>query len=202
MILETIVTTQNLDGTINIAPMGSRCEAGNLDSFELRPFDTSRTGQNLKRTGQGILHITDNVLLFARSSIGASHDGLHLRQAEKVDGQYLADCCRCYEFETTWMEETTNRATIHCRTIHSHRFRDFPGFNRARFAVLEASILATRIDFLPFDEIQNRFDDLEQLVIRTGDNREQEAFDILRSFLARHDDSTTEATDPIETRQT
>jgi hypothetical protein len=36
----------------------------------LRPFQTSTTYQNLKRTGEGVFHITDDVLLIAKAAVG------------------------------------------------------------------------------------------------------------------------------------
>ena len=75
MILEGIVTTVNADGTLNISPMGPTIaddvqSDGKIDQFVLRPFDTSTTFANLKRTRAGVLHVTDDVLLFARAAIG------------------------------------------------------------------------------------------------------------------------------------
>ena len=51
MILEGIVTTINADGTVNISPMGPIVDAA-LTRLELRPFQTSTTFQNLRRTGR------------------------------------------------------------------------------------------------------------------------------------------------------
>ena len=35
----------------------------------LRPYQTSRTYQNLKRTGQGVFHVTDDVELLAHAAV-------------------------------------------------------------------------------------------------------------------------------------
>ena len=61
-LLEGIVTTLNDDGTPHIAPMGPIVD-GEFNVLLLRPFRTSTTYQNLKRTGQGVLHVTDDVEL-------------------------------------------------------------------------------------------------------------------------------------------
>ena len=60
MILEGLMTTVNADGTVNVSPMGPRVDAG-LTTFTLRPFQTSTTYCNLKRTGMGVFHVTDDV---------------------------------------------------------------------------------------------------------------------------------------------
>ena len=73
MILEGIVTTLNDDATLNIAPMGPRVDPGtNLARFELRPYRSSTTYHNLKARGEGVFHVTDDVLLLAQTAIGVA----------------------------------------------------------------------------------------------------------------------------------
>ena len=95
MILETIVTTINEDGSPNASPMGPRVDVqpGDslqaIESFELRPFDTSQTFANLKRTQSGVLHITDDAKMFARSAIGTLDPFPETRPAEEVEGNII-----------------------------------------------------------------------------------------------------------------
>jgi hypothetical protein len=63
--------------------------------------------------------------------------------------------------------------------------RDFFGFNRAKHAVVEAAILATRTDFLPIDEILADFDKLASLVQKTGGDDEHRAFQLLLEHVQR-----------------
>ena len=97
MILESIVTTISADGSINIAPMGPhfKDEPANptIDFFELRPFTTSQTFQNIKVTGCGVLHVTDDALLFARAAIGKLENQPDTHPAKKIHGSILSDCC-------------------------------------------------------------------------------------------------------------
>ena len=185
MILEAIVTTRNQDGTTNIAPMGPYCSDPSMGQFELRPFRTSQTWKNLKQHPEGILHITDDVMLFALAAI-KSHCDVELAPTTSITGKYLSHCCRCYEFQATGMDATQDRAAVQCRTVQTHRFRDFIGFNRAKHAVLEASILATRVDFLPAEQISNQMTELEKMVLKTGGKQERAAFRTLELFLAEH----------------
>ena len=69
MILEGIVTTLSPEGAVHIAPMGPHVDAG-MEHFLLRPFPTSQTYQNLVKHGEGVLHVTDDVLLLARAALG------------------------------------------------------------------------------------------------------------------------------------
>src|SRR5262245_36307346 len=63
VILEGIVTTLNRDGVLNIAPMGPQVDAdSSMARFILRPYRTATTYVNLKARGEGVLHVTDDVL--------------------------------------------------------------------------------------------------------------------------------------------
>lgn len=182
MILESIVTSRNPDGTINISPMGPTVSA-DMNRFELRPFNTSQTFANLKRYRVGIMHVTDDVDLIARSAIGRLDQQPPLVPGQLVDCQAIADACRWYEFEVEFIDETGPRMNLNCKTVHTHHNRDFFGFNRAKHAVLEAAILATRIDFLPAEEIADQFHRLATIVEKTGGPIEKKAFDLLQRFV-------------------
>ena len=96
MILEGIVTTIDDDGALNVAPMGPRIDDG-MDRFVLRLFRSSRTFHNLEARREGVLHVTDDVLLFARAVIGkVGH--VDTRPAAAVRGRILIDSSRYYEF--------------------------------------------------------------------------------------------------------
>ena len=47
------------------------------------------------------------------------------------------------------LDDRNEPAEIVCEVVDRGRLRDFFGFNRAKHAVLEAAILATRTEFLP-----------------------------------------------------
>jgi hypothetical protein len=164
MILEGIVTTLSPDGAVNIAPMGPRVDAA-MERFLLRPFPTSRTYRNLKVHGEGVLHVTDDVLLLARAALGPVEPLPPLLPAACVRGVILADACRYYEFIVRTLDDSEQRVRIEAE-------------------VVEAAILATRTDFLPLDEIEAEYRKLALLVDKTGGPREHEAFALLRDHVA------------------
>ncbi len=182
MILEGIVTTLDPQGIVNIAPMGPKVDP-EMRRFVLRPFQTSTTYRNLKATGQGVLHVTDDVLLLARTAIGREVDA-STSPAAVVQGRVLVDCCRYFEFRVTDLDDRDERTTIVAETVAEGRVRDFFGFNRAKHAVLEAAILATRTDFLPFAEIEADYHKFATLVTKTGGPHEHEAFNLLVDHVA------------------
>src|SRR6188768_4449317 len=90
LIAEGIVTTVNPDGSANISPMGPRVDR-DFSHLMLRPYQTSTTYQNLKRTGEGVFHITDDVLLIAKAAIGELDPLPPLEPAKHVRGFVLKD---------------------------------------------------------------------------------------------------------------
>jgi hypothetical protein len=63
--------------------------------------------------------------------------------------------------------------------VRTVTFRDFIGFNRAKFAVVEAAILATRFYLLPAAEIDTEFKKLRTIVDKTGGPAEHEGMKFL-----------------------
>src|SRR5260370_29057932 len=116
MILEGLVTTLAPDGAVNLAPMGPRVAFGlaagalTLDRFVLRPFRTARTYANLTAHPEGVLHVTDDVLLLARAAVGPVVPLPALEPAVRVRGRRLRDCCRWYEFRIVEREGSEERS--------------------------------------------------------------------------------------------
>jgi hypothetical protein len=184
MILESIVTTVGPGGELNVAPMGPVVDEG-LTRFRLRPFQTSTTFRNLQAHPEGVIHVVDDVLLIARGAIGALAEP-PTRPAEVVRGRVLQDACRSFEFRVVSCDASQPRSEIAVEIVHTATHRDFWGFNRAKHAVLEAAILATRLHLLPAEEIQAEFRRLEAPVEKTAGPRELEAFALLQEYVARH----------------
>src|SRR4051812_46315753 len=112
MILEGIVTSVSPAGDVNIAPMGPRVEGPDFRTFVLRPYPTSQTYRNLKAHGEGVLHVTDDVLLLARAALGPVEPPPAMVPAAHVRGGVLADACHSFEFRVTGMDESEERVRI------------------------------------------------------------------------------------------
>lgn len=177
MILEGLVTTLNEDLSVNVAPMGPRLEQS-FERFLLRPFKTSTTYQNLKRHPEGVLHVTDDSLMIARAAIGLDPQSTTLA-ATQIDGRVIQSACRYYEFRAIDIDDRDDRVSIVCETVSSGVLREFFGFNRAKHAVIEAAILATRVGILPIEEIVSDLTRLASPVRKTGGPNEFAAFQLL-----------------------
>jgi hypothetical protein len=191
MILEGLVTTLNDDGGVNIAPMGP-IVGEDMRRLILRPYQTSRTYANLKRTGQGVFHVTDDVELLAHAAVGEVEPPPMFPATvggEPFEGQIIAEACRWYAFKVASLDDRQERTHIEADVIASGVLREFFGFNRAKHAVLEAAILATRTAFLPADEIRAELRRLKPLVEKTGGPAEHQAFEFLATFIEQSLDS-------------
>jgi hypothetical protein len=73
--------------------------------------------------------------------------------------------------------------SIEAEVVFAGRTRDFFGFNRARHAVVEAAILATRLHLLPLTEVAAEFRRFRTIVSKTGGPAEFEAMDMLEAKL-------------------
>ncbi|HMP60839.1 MAG TPA: DUF447 family protein [Gemmatales bacterium] len=183
-IVEGLVTSLDSAGVVNLAPMGPRV-GPEFERLLLRPFPGSQTYFNLQATGQGVFHVTDDVLLLARAAIGQVEPPPPLRPASQVRGWVLADACRSHEFEVESMTPTDMRVEVWVRVVGQQRHRDFLGLNRAKFAVVEAAIQATRLHLLPRNEIEADLERWRTLVEKTGAAEEHHALELLESHIRR-----------------
>jgi hypothetical protein len=78
------------------------------------------------------------------------------------------------------------RPRLYCRVVHEANHAPFQGFNRAQFAVLEAAILVSRLDRLPWSKIETELDYLRIGLQKTAGERELEAWGWLMEKIETH----------------
>lgn len=178
MIVETIVTTIDSNGAINFAPMG--VEWGE-DIIVLKPFLETSTYRNLSATRVAVVNLTDDAMLFAQGAISSPQ--FPSVPANVVRGVVLEAACSWRELEVLTIDATPPRSRIEARVVHRGTKREFVGFNRAKHAVLEAAILATRTHLLPTDQIRDDYARLQVLVDKTAGPREREAMELLTQYV-------------------
>ncbi len=189
-ILEGIVTTRNSDGSVNIAPMGpvvKREQDGTVRQFLFRPFQGSQTYQNLSATKQGVFHISDDVLLFARAvTKNLIAEQLPLSPAKKIDGVVISNSSQWYEFQIISSDTSSDRAEFEAEILHTGGAGSFLGFNRAKHAVIETAILATRLHLLEKDFVAKELKRFEVIIKKTAGRQERDAFELLHNFMTTH----------------
>lgn len=197
LILEGIVTTQDSSGELNIAPMGPLVDE-KLTSFTFRPFQSSRTYQNLNQTRVGVFHVVDDVFLIAQGAINRWSEMPETFPAEKIPGRVLSSACRWLEFEIVDIKDDEPRTTMAARVIHQGWLRDYWGLNRAKHAVLEAAILATRVHLIDVEELRRQYEHLGVIVQKTAGPREHAAFALLKAYIAERLEQPSEADTGLE----
>jgi hypothetical protein len=179
-IIETVVTTLNPDGSVNCGAMGVEWGA---ERIVIKPYRGTRTLRNLRATGAAVVNLTDDVLLFSQAALGDPQPPTH--PAAGVEGAVLEDACSWREVRVEAIDDSAQRAQVSTVVVARGTGREFLGLNRARHAVLEASILASRVRMLDAEDIRAELRRLEMLVDKTGGPREREAMGYVIKALAR-----------------
>jgi hypothetical protein len=177
-VLETVVTTINPDGSVNCAAMG--VEWGD-EQIVIKPFHGTRTLRNLRATEAAVVNLTDDILLFSQAALGDPRPPT--RPAVGVEGAVLDDACSWREVRVAAIDDGAIRARVSTVVVGDGVGREFLGLNRASHAVLEASILASRIRLLEAGDVRDELERLQVLVDKTGGPREREAMTYVRSVV-------------------
>lgn len=186
MIIETIFSTQDESGNPNFAPMGVVWEEAFIT---VRPFRNSHTCRNLLANGYGVANLADDVLAYVQCGL---YDAVlpHF-PAKAVPGSVFKGACSWRELAVVSHGGDGDRAEVRCRVLHAGRQRDFLGFCRASHAVLEAAILATRMGLLDPKAVEDALIRYEEIVQKTGDHTEKQAFQLVRDYVRKNSSAPT-----------
>jgi uncharacterized protein len=180
MILETIFSSVDACGQPNFAPMGV---VWGEEVITVRPFRQTQTCRNLLATGHGVINLTDDVLAFVQSALYEAV--LPHFPAAAVPGVVFQGACSWREVTVTEVAGTAERASVRCKVVGQGWRRDFVGFCRARNAVLEATILATRLHLYDGKTVLEALERYDEIIHKTGDETERVAWQQVREFVGR-----------------
>ena len=182
MIFETIITTRATSGKVHIAPMGIREQDGYVI---LAPFKPSTTLDNVLATRCAVQNFCDDVRVFAGCVTGAQRDWPAVA-AQGIDSVRLADCLAHSELVLDHVNDDAQRPTLFCKRKYDVSHAAFRGFNRAQAAVIEASVLVSRLHLLPWEKISSEWEYLSIAIEKTAGPREREAWGWLQAKLELH----------------
>jgi hypothetical protein len=183
-IIEGLITTWNHDGTTNVAPQGPIVLIPG-ERLLLRPWQGSRTYDNLWRDRAAVFHLTDDVLLLAETAIGEPRVSPPLVPADVVDGMALANALESWELVIDEAEQQGPRSEMTARIVNRVVRRTSPGWNRAQFAVIETAILATRLHLIAGPIVRADLERWRTVVEKTGGERELAAFELLADYIGQ-----------------
>jgi hypothetical protein len=177
-IIETVVTTINPDGSVNCGAMGVQWGEQRI---VIKPYRGTRTLRNLRATGAAVVNVTDDILLFSQAALGDPHPPT--RPAATVEGAVLDDVCSWREVRVEAIDDGSQRARVTTVVVDGGTGRAFLGLNRARHAVLEASILASRARLLAAEDLRAELRRLQLIVDKTAGPREREAMEYVTRYM-------------------
>ena len=181
-LIETVVTTTGSDGAVNCAAMGVRWGEEELVFW---PFNTTRTLRNLRRHGEAVIHLTDDVLLFVQAALDRPRPAVH--PAKMIDGSVIDAVNEWREVIVTEIapaEGELPRSRVRARVVARGTGTRRPlGLCRARHAAVEASILASRLRWLDHEDVAAELERLQELVDKTGGSRERAAMDYVQRYV-------------------
>ena len=183
MLIEGLMTTCSEKGDVNVAPMGPIVH-GDYERLTLRPFAGSTTFENLCSTRRGVFHVVDRIDVIAESAIRRLKHLPQVFPATKIDGVVLDDCCRWFEFQITECDLADQRSVMRASIVAQGNVRPFFGLNRARHAVLEVAILATRVHLLEQSDVEAQISIHKSAVQKTGGDAERESFAMLEEYIS------------------
>lgn len=151
---------------------------------KLRPYQGSHTYANLQATRQGVICFTDNVMVFVETALFSSSPPY--LPSHLVRPPRLAEASLAWEFCVTGFDAGSNPAQVEARISYWWGQPSAFGFCRAHLAVIEATIAATRWQWIDREELRRQWPSWERLVHKTGGKREQKALSLVRQYLEEH----------------
>ena len=178
LIHECVVTTLSPEGRPHIAPLGLIEEQ---DYWIAAPFRPSSTLYNLTQNPHLTASFVDDARIFA--GLVAGRRNWPLTDIEDWPAPRLSGALAHAELAVVRVEEHELRPHFFCKVRRIQSHRAFLGMNRARAAVLEAAILATRLGMLPREKIESELAYLQIAVDKTAGEAEREAWDMVMAKI-------------------
>lgn len=180
-IFETVVTTLAGDGSVHVAPMGVRYQAGRV---VLMPFKPSATLNNVLATGHAVLNLVTDTRVFAGCVTGRR--AWPTLPAQHIAGARLACALGHVELALDEHVDDAQRPVLRMARLHEAGHAPFMGLNRAQAAVVEGAVLVSRLHMLSPEKIAAEMAYLQIAIDKTAGAGEHEAWGWLREAVEMH----------------
>jgi uncharacterized protein len=201
MVIEGVLTTEDANGAMHVSPIGPHVDA-ELNSWTLKPFQSSTTFVNLRASSRAVFHVVDDPLLMAAAVLGLCNPTAQLDRtpdsmdAEQLDalvaaeyqpeiGWVLGLSCSFYALTVQQWDVSNPRAIAHCSLRSRVEKRPFWGWNRAKHSILELAIIASRVQMLERSVIDDELNRHRIIIEKTAGPREMAAWELLKKHLSR-----------------
>ncbi len=181
MIYETIITTVDKNSNWHVAPMG--IEIINEDVI-LKPFKPSKTLENIIKTKKAVLNITDDVSVFAGCVTGRKN--FEVVPIENKIGYRLNRVLSHSLLSLINVSDNDSRPKLRMKKENEVFHSNFKGINRAQAAIVEASILVSRVKIIPIEKILREMSYLEIAISKTAGSQEKKAWSWLTEEVEKN----------------
>lgn len=175
-ITEVLVTTTHEGGHGHAAPMGVRHDDG---GYYIAVFSPSITSANARRTGRLAANFTCSPMTWVQATLGTlPQDDLEWPAAWGVPvlrGAHASVLFAC-------LPASCRRLELQPLDVH-HDAWPVAQVNRGFNALIEAAVLASRLELMETEAAEERMEELERLGLACGDREVAEAFDVLLGYV-------------------
>ena len=185
---ETLVTTKNADESIKVSPLGVYVDDKIL---KLKPFKPSKSLENILRNESGVINYVDDVRIFA-SCITNKEIQINFKKVSKIDCSRIEKAISHTEFIVKDIKDDSQRPTIICKPINEETHKMFYGFNRAKSAIIELCILASRLGIIEDSKIKKEISYLKIAIEKTAGENELEAWNWLIEYIKNYKEDLTQ----------
>jgi hypothetical protein len=175
-IIEVLLSTISEQNEPNAAPMGVWVQKG--PELQLRPYSTTRTAQNLEKTGHAVINLSQDPQLFLQLAFKEElPESIPVRfvPSVRVKAPRIQSASGFIEVDVT-PQESTPKNFQYTEFVCNIRLVELTsastmGYSRSRSAAIEAIILATKIRALQPDarivqKTTHQIDELSALIER------------------------------------
>ncbi len=202
MIIEGLLTTTDDDGRPHVAPMGPVVDP-ELKHWTLRPFASSTTFRLLTANPHCVFHVIDDVVPVVESALSLTSSlsfESHAWRSRETAGTTkectdqpehavvwtIPTACHWYHLQVTAWDLSQERSQATAAVLEHRVLRPFWGWNRAKHAVLEATILATRLHLIDRPSLELELARLCPAIDKTAGPREKLAWQMLHDYFGSH----------------
>jgi hypothetical protein len=178
-VTESVVTTLGPNDRWNVAALGLEAPEGD-EPVRARTWGRTRTWRNFTERGEGYVQFTVDAVDFAEAAMTIREEEEPVLSGVDAWARVTAeerehgteDGTQWVEWALTPVESAVERRRV-------------PTTNRGYYAVVEATVAASRLDVPAYDTetLHERIDYFEAVVERCGGDREQEAFAVVREQI-------------------
>ena len=176
---EIILITECEDGTPHIAPFGIRERDGLI---LIAPFRPSTSLDNLLSGRRATVNATDDVRVFA----GALTGRRNWLVEDRVGALILQSTLSYQSLKLEKVEDDVQRPKLYFSKLKEEILKPFQGFNRAQAAVVELSVLVSRLHMLSIEKITSEMEYLSIAIKKTASDNELEAWSWLVEAVENH----------------